>query len=86
MLSIAIRMPSGAMSIPRTHEVKLVTRMALMTGQPFLCMGNGPEFTQDTIMKHAASLIRQMKAWSDFEAWVILFEEDVEMSREHIKT
>lgn len=84
MLAIAIEMPCGAVSRPRTHKSKLITKN--VNGTQFLFTGEGDKFTSSTILIEAASYISQMKVWSNFEAYVLLFEDGKEIGREHVKT
>jgi hypothetical protein len=83
--SISILMPSGAMSIPKTHKPTLTTKYNAV-GMSFLVTDKGPIFTPDTILAHAAAYAKIMKTWPDFEAWIVLFEDEREISREHIQT
>jgi len=83
--SIAILMPSGALSIPKTHRPSLVMKYNAL-GLGFFNVDKGPEFTPDTILVHAAAYAKIMKSWPNFEAWIVLFEDGLETSRQHIKT
>lgn len=40
----------------------------------------------EAALKLAAAYTRQMKEWPDFEAWIVLEEDNKEISREHIRT
>ena len=83
--SIAILMPSGALSIPKTHRPILSTRRNAV-GASYQIVDNGSEFNADTILLHAAAYAKEMRRWTDFEAWIILYEDGLETSRQHIKT
>lgn len=40
---------------------------------------------EDEVIRVLKSFSAQMKAWKNFEAWLLVMEDGVEMSREHIK-
>jgi hypothetical protein len=83
--SIAILMPSGALSIPKTHKPTLKTKYNAV-GTGFYNVDKGPEFTPASVLVHAAAYTKIMKSWPNFEAWIVLFEDGIEITRQHIKT
>lgn len=42
--------------------------------------------TDESILELLGIYTKQMKQWLDFEAYIVLFEDNHEISREHIKT
>ena len=68
---------SGALS----SRLKVIIEMPSgATSIPHSCIDDG------AALKLMASWTNQMKVWSRFEAWLVLFEDNKEISREHIKT
>jgi hypothetical protein len=41
--------------------------------------------TDEEALRLIADFVRQMKEWPGYEAWVLLFEDGKEISREHVK-
>jgi len=44
------------------------------------------KFDDDSAAHEIKVMATEMKQWPDFEARIVLFEDDVEISSEHIKT
>jgi hypothetical protein len=41
---------------------------------------------EDDVIRVATAFTKQMKTWSAFEAWLVISEDEKEISKEHIKT
>jgi hypothetical protein len=51
-----------------------------MSSRPRECLDS------ETALKLFASFVGQMKVWKEFEAYVLLLEDEKEISRDHVKT
>ena len=85
MLSICIRMPSGSSSKPRNYLFQCPW-VILPNGMRTRLVMSDKKFDDDSAAHEIKVMATEMKQWPDFEARIVLFEDDVEISSEHIKT
>lgn len=82
MFSFYIAMPSGMNGQPRSHS--LHADWVTINGRTFRLISKGKDFDEDSIVKEIKHIGAILRSWPGFEAHIVLLEDGVEMSREHI--
>jgi len=83
-MKICIEMPSGAQSIHHDNALKLI--QGIRKDGVFWYVSRVEPLTEDSIQAYTHKLRDVMLDWPDFKASIVLFEDDVEISRIHIDT
>ncbi len=82
MFSFYIAMPGGTRSQPRSHSLHV--NWVTINNRTFRLIVKEKDFDEDSLMKEVKHISAILRSWPGFEAYIILLEDDVEISREHI--